>query len=114
MSLSTRCYDIFLAQDVGFGIGAGGVFTSSIICVEQWIVKRRGLTIGLLVVVIVRIRFFQGLVPNPKLTQEKVVLSFSFPLTGAQVGFFGGKRYTVLFIGVLLAPSCPLVRARLP
>lgn len=32
----------------------------------------------------------------------------------ADVGFYGAVRYTALFIGILLAFSCLLVRSRLP
>ena len=32
----------------------------------------------------------------------------------AQVGFYGAVRYTALLIGILLAASCALVKARLP
>lgn len=32
----------------------------------------------------------------------------------AQVGFYGGVRYTALFVGILLTSSCFLMRSRLP
>ncbi|KAI9730904.1 MAG: hypothetical protein M1834_005622 [Cirrosporium novae-zelandiae] len=87
-SLSTKYYQIFLAQGIGFGIGAGGAFTASVVCCGQWFVKRRGLGVG--------------------------VACAGSGLVMDQVGFYGALRYTALFVGILLASSCFLVTARLP
>ena len=98
-SLADEYYQIFLAQGLGFGIGAGGVFAGSILCVGQWFGRRRGLAAGIAVA-------------------GSSVGGIIFPIfvneVKEQVGFYGAVRYTALLMGILLAISCVLVRSRLP
>lgn len=98
-SLSTKYYQIILAQGLVFGIGAGGVFTTAFICVGQWFSRRRGLAIG-----ITSAGSSLGGVVFPPMLNELTV----------KVGLAGAVRYTMLLVAICLVVACALVRSRLP
>ncbi|KAF2166993.1 hypothetical protein M409DRAFT_66108 [Zasmidium cellare ATCC 36951] len=98
-SLASDYYQIFLAQGVAFGIGAGGVFTSSTVCVSQWFLRRRGLANGIITV---------------GSSLAGVILPLFIYKLLVEIGLAGALRYSALMIGVLLALSCFLVRPRMP
>ncbi|KAF2446718.1 MFS general substrate transporter [Karstenula rhodostoma CBS 690.94] len=98
-SLADKYYQIFLAQGLGFGIGAGGIFTTSMVCVGQWHVRRRSLATG---------------IATTGSSLGGVIFPIFFPRVMDQVGFYGAIRYTALMIGILLLASCFLITSRLP
>jgi nitrate/nitrite transporter NarK len=98
-SLADEYYQIFLAQGIVFGIGAGGVFTSAMVCVGQWFIKRRGSALG---------------IAACGSSTDGVIFPVFLNRVVEQKGFYGAVRYTALFIGILLAGSCFMVRSRLP
>lgn len=99
ISLATDYYQIFLAQGLTFGIGAGAVFTASTVCVGQWFVKRRGFAIGIV---------------TTGSSLGGVIFPFFLNNVIQDVGFAGALRYTALLMGILLVASCFTISARLP
>ncbi|KAJ5710723.1 major facilitator superfamily domain-containing protein [Penicillium malachiteum] len=116
-SLAKEYYQIFPAQGLAFGIGAGGVFTTAMLCSRQWFARRRGLAIG----IVTSGNIWQQLrldFPIP-LTDIRdplggVILPIFFIKVSAMVGFNGSVRYTALFISLLLISACLLVQPLLP
>lgn len=49
LSLSTQYYQIMLAEGVAFGLGAGGMFLTPMLCVGKWFSSKRGLATGIVV-----------------------------------------------------------------
>ncbi|KAE8340295.1 hypothetical protein BDV24DRAFT_175380 [Aspergillus arachidicola] len=89
---------IILAQGIGYGLGAGGIFTTSLVYVSQWFVKQRGLALGTTVA---------G-------SSRGVVFPFFLRLVMEDVNFNGMVRYTALFIGIALVGAFFLLSACLP
>lgn len=98
-SLADEYYQIFLAQGLGFGIGAGGIFTSAMVCVGQWFVRRRGLAIGL---------------SSCGASVGGVVFPVFLESVRLRSGFAGAVRWTALVVGVLLAGACFCIRSPMP
>ncbi|KAJ5689617.1 hypothetical protein N7462_004009 [Penicillium macrosclerotiorum] len=98
-SLADKYYQILLAQGLAFGMGAGGVFTSAMVCVGQWFTRRRGLAIG---------------ISSCGASVGGVIFPLFLNRLTESVGFYGAVRYTALFVGVLLTGSCLLIQSRLP
>ncbi|KAJ5643634.1 uncharacterized protein N7484_006141 [Penicillium longicatenatum] len=98
-SLCTEYYQIILAQGICYGLGAGGIFTTCLVCVSQWFVKQRGLAMGITVA---------------GSSIGGVIFPFFLQLVMEDVGFNGMVRYTALFVGIILIGAFFLVTARLP
>lgn len=98
-SVATKYYQILLAQGIVLGMGSGGVFTTSIVCVGQWFVRRRGLATG---------------IASVGSSLGGIIFPIFFVRVSEKVGFAGAIRYSTLIIGVLLLTSSFMIRGRLP
>ncbi|KAJ5584960.1 uncharacterized protein N7459_004760 [Penicillium hispanicum] len=98
-SLSHEYYQIFLSQGLAFGIGVGGLFSSGILCVGQWFVRRRGLATG---------------IASTGSSVGGIIFPIFMDRVMQQVGFAGAVRYVALLMGILLVVACILTRPRLP
>lgn len=115
-SLCHKYYQIILAQGVGFGFGACGIFVAAFVCAGQWFEKRRGLALGIVTsgsslgttskstFVIILTDFDSGGVIFPLLVNKLI----------KEVGFNTTVRYVALLIGILQFCACFLVKARMP
>lgn len=116
-SLSKEYYQIFLAQGIGFGLGAGGLFTTCMVCAGQWFQRRRGLALGIVSCGSSLGKAGFPSIVNPEHANMKkggVVFPVLVNRVMARVGFYGTVRYTALLIGILLAVTCFLVKSRIP
>ena len=99
LSLSTEYYQIFLSQGLGFGLGAGGNFTTCFVVTGQWFVKRRGLAVGIV---------------SCGSSLGGIIFPFFVNRVIEDVGFAGAIRYIALFKGLLLLVAYVLIKTRLP
>lgn len=98
-SLADEYYQIFLSQGLAFGVGSGAVFTAGLVCVGQWFVRRRALASG---------------IAASGSSMGGVVFPIFLNKIQQDMGLPGALRYSALMIGILLAASIFMVRARLP
>ncbi|KAI9743215.1 MAG: hypothetical protein M1818_003061 [Claussenomyces sp. TS43310] len=98
-SLCKEYYQIILAQGLCFGFGAGGVFTTAVVCAGQWFERRRGLAMGITI---------------SGASIGGVIFPFFVNRVMDDIGFAGALRYTALLIGILQVIACALVTCRVP
>ncbi|KAF8859164.1 MFS general substrate transporter [Acephala macrosclerotiorum] len=99
VSFCTEYYQILLAQGVGFGLSAAGLFSCATASVGQFFEKRKALALG--------IALSGGSTGG---TLHPLYLQLLID----KVGFKQALRWASLVIGVSSAIACLLMRARLP
>jgi MFS family permease len=118
LSLCTTYSQIFLAQGVGFGLAASGLFSCGIVSVGQWFHKRKAFALGLvlmgsstgiaitLLVLLTRDTYLWciGGVVHPIYLQILI----------REIGWPAAVRCCALIIAVASSLACLLMRGRLP
>ncbi|CZR68684.1 related to MFS transporter [Phialocephala subalpina] len=99
VSFCTEYYQILLAQGVGFGLAAAGLFSCATTSVGQFFEKRKALALG-----IALSGSSTGGFVHPLYLQRLI----------DEVGFKQAIRWASLVIGVSSALACLLMKARLP
>ncbi|KAH8806104.1 MFS transporter [Xylogone sp. PMI_703] len=99
LSLCKEYYQIFLAQGIGFGIGASGLFTVAMVASGQWYDKNRALAMGL-------VAAGSGL--------GGILHPIYIRILMQRIGFPGAVRYTALVIGLCNLISCITISTKFP
>ncbi|KAL8997005.1 MAG: hypothetical protein Q9188_006429 [Gyalolechia gomerana] len=98
-SLSTELYQFILAQGLMFGIGDAMLFYPTISAISHWFDQRRGLALGIVVA---------------GSSIGGVCWPFMLERLFVQIGFAWTVRTAGFMCLALLAPSCLLIKPRLP
>lgn len=119
LSLSTRYYQIFLSQGVGFGIAASGLFCCATTSTGQWFHKRKALALGIVLAgsSTGNILFTSNLEKHlliKSLALGGVVHSLYLHILISKVGFPAAVRWSALVIGTSGAIASTFMRSRLP
>ncbi|KAG0650090.1 MFS transporter [Hyphodiscus hymeniophilus] len=107
LSLCTEYYQVFLAQGLGFGIGAAGLWSCSLVSVSQWFDKRRALALGIVAAGSSTGNFHSALTGG-------IVHPIYLHILIDRSGFPAALRWSALVVGLSGAAACLLIRTRLP
>lgn len=125
LSLCRTYVEIFLAQGVGFGIGASGMFACAMVACGQWFTKYRALAMGIVTSgsSIGKVAPYSTLCALGMIVETNsyakcraggVIHPIYIRILIQKIGFPGAVRYTALVIGICTAISCVTVATRLP